>query len=66
VISDAGVAVLSAHAALRSAALNVYINVPSIKDAEFAQDRRTRLEALLEQCAVGSEQTYNAVLKRLG
>jgi formiminotetrahydrofolate cyclodeaminase len=66
VISDAGVAVLSAHAALRSAALNVYINVPSTKDAEFAQDRRTRLEALLEQCAVGSEQTYNAVLKRLG
>jgi formiminotetrahydrofolate cyclodeaminase len=66
VISDAGVAVLAAHAALRSAALNVYINVPSIKDSEFARDRRTRLEALLAQCAAGSEQTYNAVLDRLG
>jgi methenyltetrahydrofolate cyclohydrolase len=66
VISDAGVAVLTAHAALRSAALNVYINVPSIKDLEFARDRRARLEALLAQCAVRSEQTYQAVLGRLG
>jgi len=33
VISDAGVAVLAANAGLRSAALNVYINTKSIKDA---------------------------------
>src|SRR5271170_6151799 len=32
VISDAGVGVLAAHAALRSAALNVHMNAPSIKD----------------------------------
>jgi formiminotetrahydrofolate cyclodeaminase len=66
VISDAGVAVLTAHAALRSAALNVYINVPAIKDSEFVQDRRARLETLLAPCAVGSEQTYHTVLDRLG
>ena len=66
VISDAGVAVLVAHAGLRSAALNVRINVPSIRDAEFVQSRRARLEALLEQCAVSTEETYNTVLGRLG
>jgi hypothetical protein len=36
VISDAGVGVLAAQASLRSAALNVYINAPSLKDQEFA------------------------------
>jgi methenyltetrahydrofolate cyclohydrolase len=66
VISDAGVASLVAHAALRSAALNVYINVPSIKDTEFAQSRRARLSGLLEQCAGSSEQTYETVLERMG
>jgi len=66
VISDAGVAVLAAHAALRSAALNVYINIPSIKDPEFVRARRTRLEALLAQCAIGSQTTYDTVVGRLG
>jgi formiminotetrahydrofolate cyclodeaminase len=66
VISDAGVASLAAHAALRSAALNVYINVPSIKDTEFVQSRRARLSGLLEQCAGSSEQTYETVLERMG
>jgi formiminotetrahydrofolate cyclodeaminase len=66
VISDAGVAALAAHAALRSAALNVYINVPSIKDAEFVNSRRARLEQLLAQCAEASTQAYDTVVGRLG
>ena len=36
VVSDAGVGVVAAYAALRSAALNVYINTASITDAAFA------------------------------
>jgi len=65
VISDAGVAVLAAHAALRSAALNVDINVPSIKDAEFVQSRRARLIELLRRSAAVSEETIRAVHGRL-
>jgi formiminotetrahydrofolate cyclodeaminase len=65
VISDAGVAALVAHAALRSAALNVFINVPSIQDAEFVRSRGARLDALLAQCSEASEQVYQTVLKRL-
>jgi methenyltetrahydrofolate cyclohydrolase len=65
VISDAGVAALVAHAALRSAALNVFINVPSIQDAEFVRSRSARLDALLAQCSEASEQVYQTVLKRL-
>ena len=65
VISDAGVAALVAHAALRSAALNVFINVPSIQDAEFVRSRGARLDALLARCSEASEQVYQTVLKRL-
>jgi formiminotetrahydrofolate cyclodeaminase len=66
VISDAGVAAVAAWAALRSAALNVYINVPSIKDPEFATSRRARLDRLLAQCAGTGEQAYGTVVGRLG
>lgn len=55
VVSDAGVAVLAAYAALKSAALNVFINLPSIKDAAFAAQARSEVDAALsgadELCA---------------
>lgn len=66
VISDAGVASLAAYAALRSAALNVYINVPSIQDADFVQSRRRRLDQALARGAGTNEQTYETVIRRLG
>ncbi|HEX4584006.1 MAG TPA: cyclodeaminase/cyclohydrolase family protein [Burkholderiaceae bacterium] len=66
VISDAGVASVTAYAALRSAALNVYINAPSIKDAEFVRSRREQLDRLLARCASASGQAYDTVLGRLG
>lgn len=65
VISDAGVAVLAAHAALRSAALNVYINIGGIKDEEFANDRRQQLEALLGSNAELTEEVYELVKSKL-
>jgi methenyltetrahydrofolate cyclohydrolase len=66
VISDAGVGVLAAQASLRSAALNVYINAPSLKDQTFATQAVQELEALLTECGESSESVYALVKSRLG
>ena len=60
-----GVSVLAAYAALRSAALNVYINVGSIKDEEFAKDRAAQLEEVLSGSDELLEQVYGVVKERL-
>ncbi|MBI1732645.1 MAG: cyclodeaminase/cyclohydrolase family protein [Gammaproteobacteria bacterium] len=65
VISDAGVAVLAAEAALRSAALNVYVNVGAIKDEAFVADRRQRLEQILAGSEALTEEVYALVKGRL-
>jgi formiminotetrahydrofolate cyclodeaminase len=64
-VSDAGVAVLMAEAALRSAALNVLINLGSLKDEAFVADRRAKLEALLEGKGVMRDQIYDYVVSKL-
>jgi formiminotetrahydrofolate cyclodeaminase len=64
-VSDAGVAVLMAEAALRSAALNVLINLGSLKDEEFVADRRAKLEALLEGKGIMRDQIYDYVVNKL-
>lgn len=65
VISDAGVAVLAGYAALRSAALNVYINIGSIKDEAFARDRGQQLENILSGMDELTEKVYQIVKDRL-
>ncbi len=45
-VSDAGVGVLLAEAAMRAALLNVTINLASIKDAAFVEDAEARIAAL--------------------
>ncbi|MEC7876167.1 MAG: cyclodeaminase/cyclohydrolase family protein [Pseudomonadota bacterium] len=65
VISDAGVALLAGYAGLRSAALNVYINIGGIKDKEFADGRRQQLEALLDGLEVFKEDVYDLVKNKL-
>ena len=65
VISDVGVAVLAAHAALRSAALNVYINIGGIKDKEFVNDRRQKLETILAETGNVTEEVYELVKAKL-
>ncbi len=65
VISDAGVAVLAAHAALRSAALNVYINIGGIKDEAFVYDRRSKLEFVLSGTGTATELVYELVKSKL-
>jgi methenyltetrahydrofolate cyclohydrolase len=66
VVSDAGVGVLAANAALRSAALNVYINAPSLKDRSYAEGALTEIEKLLAESARESEAVFELVRGRLG
>ncbi len=66
VISDGGVGALAAYSAARSAALNVYINAPALKDRHFAEASIAELEKLLESCAEESEAAYVIVRKNVG
>ncbi|MEI7796880.1 MAG: methenyltetrahydrofolate cyclohydrolase [Methylococcaceae bacterium] len=65
VISDAGVAVMSGYAALKSAALNVYINAASLKDREFAEAKLAELTAILNGAEIASQEIYDLVKSRL-
>jgi len=65
VISDVGVGVAAADSALRSAALNVFINAPSLKDRRFAARAIEEVERLVSASAVESEATSAAVRMKL-
>ena len=64
-VSDAGVAVLMAEAGLRSAALNVIININAIKDEAFSAKVRGELDGLLEGRSALKEQVYALVVEKL-
>jgi formiminotetrahydrofolate cyclodeaminase len=66
VISDAGVGVLAAQTALRSAALNVQINAPLLEDRGFAAAAIGEIEQLLESGGRESEAVFALVRARLG
>jgi len=66
VISDGGVGVLAGYTALRSAALNVYINAPSLKDKSFADGAVAEIGELIEFGAAESEAVYRLVRDKLG
>jgi formiminotetrahydrofolate cyclodeaminase len=65
VISDAGVAVMAAYGALKSAALNVYINVGNIKDRDFAEATRSELESLLGRYEAAAQEIFELVKSKL-
>ncbi len=65
VISDAGVAVMAAYAGLKSAALNVYINVGNIKDEAFTSSRVAEVEALVAEAEASVAQVFDAVRAKL-
>jgi formiminotetrahydrofolate cyclodeaminase len=64
-VSDAGVAVLMAEASLRSAALNVLINLGTIKDQAFVAEKRAYLDSLLAGKGVVRDQIYDYVVSKL-
>ncbi|MGH6737134.1 MAG: methenyltetrahydrofolate cyclohydrolase [Methyloceanibacter sp.] len=61
VISDAGVGVLAAYAALRSAALNVFINTKMIADKSFVDAKLKELDGLLAGAEAATEKAYGIV-----
>ncbi len=65
VVSDAGVAVMCGYGALKSAALNVYINAGSIKDREFAEAKLVELEQILSGAEEKVEEIYQIVRNKL-
>ena len=60
--SDLGVAFLSLSAAIRGAWLNVLINVSSIKDQAFADEYRTKGQALLDETLPLCDAGYEKIL----
>ncbi len=65
VISDAGVAAMAGYSALKSAALNVYINAGSIKDKKFATEKLAELEQIISGADIEVEETYQIVKSKL-
>ena len=65
VVSDGGVAVLAAHAGLRSSALNVLVNVKLLTDRTRAAATVADLDGLLDGAAALTEKTYEGVRQQL-
>jgi methenyltetrahydrofolate cyclohydrolase len=65
VISDAGVAVLAAYAALRSAALNVFTNARMIADKTFVEATLKELDGLLAGADRTTEKAYAVVKNKV-
>ena len=65
-VSDAGVAVLLAQACAQSAALNVKINVNSIKDAAFNNDTWSRTQDVLKRVAALEKSVMETTYKKMG
>ena len=65
VVSDAGVAVAAAEAGLKSAALNIWINVPSIEDKKFAEAASKEIDELIDAGGEDSAAVYALVKSKL-
>jgi formiminotetrahydrofolate cyclodeaminase len=65
-VSDAGVAVLLAQACAQSAALNVKINVNSIKDEAYNKETWTGMQDVLKQVAVLEKAVMETTYKKMG
>lgn len=65
VVSDAGVAVVAGYAALKSAALNVYVNAGAIKDETFVSSRMNELNGILSEMNILNEEVFQTVKNKL-
>lgn len=64
-VSDVGVGILMAEAGLRSAALNVLINLGWIKDAQYVSETRKKLDTLLKGKPALRDEIYELVTSKL-
>lgn len=64
-ISDAGVSAYLAHAALKSAVMNVRINLPGLEDKEFADNAERTCIVLLEESDKMTREIEAIVYNRL-
>ena len=64
-ISDVGCAASICCAAAECAAMNVYVNLPAVKDADKAFQLKSETEEMLRRCTMELEATANAVLNTL-
>lgn len=65
VVTDAGAAVMAAYGALKSAALNVYVNAGSLKDKAYAEAKLAALEQATKDIDRIVEGIYQVVKARL-
>ena len=64
-VSDVGVAVLFARAALEGASLNIYINTRLMKDRERAESLNQESDAMIEEARKLQEEIYAGVLAKI-
>jgi methenyltetrahydrofolate cyclohydrolase len=64
-VSDAGVAILLAEAGLRSAALNVLINLGWMKDTQYVSETKKKLDDLLKGKPALRDEIYDLVVSKL-
>lgn len=64
-VSDVGVGILMAEAGLRSAALNVLINLGMIKDETYVSESREKLDILLSGKPALRDEIYELVVNKL-
>ncbi len=64
-ISDVGIAVILAEAALQGAVLNVEINLVSLKDGNFVKEKREVLESLLRESPLIKDEVLKKVKDKI-
>jgi len=65
-VSDAGVAVLFAEAALQAAALNVRINLVSIKDPAYVNEKWDRMQKMVDEAGMFLEKVLTITYDKIG
>ncbi len=65
-VSDAGVAALFADAAVNAAAMNVRINLVSIKDAEYVKEKWDTMQAMVKETGELKEKAAKITYDKIG
>ena len=64
-ISDVGVGILFAQAALEGASLNIFINTKLMKNRERAKEMNSKAEAMIQEGSRQKEKIYQNVLEKI-